>query len=180
MTARRADTDAAAAHHRGVQATAHDRHVQVNSAPARAVATSPAERARLRAGLGGLLRWERLAAGLRQRGLAARVGYGLEAVKHLEAGSRRPSESSTRRLAEALRPGGDPVEVARLDLELQRAAGESLLRWNRTRAWSVQRRRIYEQAAAELDTPRPVAAGELAAWGRLVAGLAPRWEPPRG
>lgn len=149
----------------------------VRSTPARTGRTSPAEQSRLRADVGGVLRRERLAHGWKQRHLAEAAGYPRVTVGMIECGAWRPSETSTLRLAEALRHGGTPVEVAKLDLELQRAAGESLRRWRR-KPLSARTRRVYERAAAELDAEPSPSRPEAVALGRLIAALAPRWEPP--
>ena len=133
----------------------------------------PAERTRLAAAVGGVLRRERLARGWTQRQLDAAAGMGAEYVAKLESGSERLSTSTTRRLAEALRPDGTPVEVAVLDLELQRASGPSLRVWNRRRPYSARRQRVYAEAAARLDSARAADPAALLALGRLLAALTP-------
>lgn len=139
----------------------------------------PAERRHLRANVGGLLRQERWGRGWSQRDLAAAAGCANSVVAMLECGLRRPSESTTRRLAQALRPDGPPVEVAVLDLRLQRAAGASLRRWRRRRPPSARRARLYAEAAARLDGPARVDPAEQVAVGRLLAALAPPWRGQR-
>lgn len=137
----------------------------------------PAERTRLagEAGVGGVLRRERVARGWSQRQLEAAGGFGTGFVSYLEAGLRRPSESTTRRFAETLRSDESEVRVAMLDLELRRAAGESLRRWRR-RPWSARRQRVYDEAVRRLDGDRaPDPAGRLVV-GRLLAALSPRGE----
>jgi transcriptional regulator with XRE-family HTH domain len=138
----------------------------------------PAERTRLAAQVGGLLRRERIGRGWSQRRLEAAAGLSRGYVSDLESGAERLSTTTTRRLAEALRPDGPPVDVAVLDLELQRAAGPSLRRWNRRRLYSARRQRVYDEAARRLDEqtgPDPVVQVAMA---RLAAALTPRWEPP--
>lgn len=138
----------------------------------------PAERTRLAAQVGGLLRRERVGLGWSQRRLEAAAGLSRGYVSDLESGTERLSTSTTRRLAEALRPDGLSVEVAVLDLELQRAAGASLRVWNRRRPYSARRQRVYDEAArrlAEQIGPDPVVQVAMA---RLTAALAPRWVPP--
>ena len=79
----------------------------------------PAERTRLAAHVGGLLRRERVARGWSQRRLEAAAGLSRGYVGYLESGAERLSTSTTRRLAEALRPDGTPVDVAVLaEMEL--------------------------------------------------------------
>ncbi|TCK25440.1 helix-turn-helix domain-containing protein [Pseudonocardia endophytica] len=141
-------------------------------------ATPPDERARLARDVGMLVQVERVRAGLTQRDLAAAAGFDVITIKRIETGARRPSETSTRRIAEVLRAGCSPVEVARLDLVLQDAAGESLRRWRRRRAPSARRARVYAQARAELDGPAADPAG-AAALGRLLAGLDAQWRAER-
>ncbi|GAA4024966.1 hypothetical protein GCM10022247_56770 [Allokutzneria multivorans] len=100
----------------------------------------------LRRTFGALLWRERLAQGLRQVDLAALAGLDRRTVERLEAGSVRPSTSSTRKLAVALRRGRDELAVAVLDLDLQEAAGSSLRTWNRRRPLRARTLRVYEQA----------------------------------
>lgn len=128
--------------------------------------------------MGGLLRRERLARGWTQRQLDAAAGLSAEYVARLESGAERLSTSTTRRLAEALRPDGTPVDVAVLDLELQRAAGPSLRRWNRRRPYSTRRQRVYDEAGRRLDEQAPPDPVVQVAMARLAAALAPRWVPP--
>lgn len=135
------------------------------------------ERARLRRDVGAVLRRERLVHGLTQRRLAELSGYSVAMIGDAERGRMRLSESSTRRLAEALRPGADPVAVAALDLELQRAAGPSLRRWNR-RPHGAKRARVYAAARARLDGSTPSPSPERVAVGRALAALADPWRPP--
>lgn len=139
------------------------------TSPARHEAPEPAERARLARDFGTVLRRERAGRGISQRRLEALAGVASGGVARLENGRRRPSESMTLRLARALRAGRPPVEVAMLDLELQRAAGESLRRW-RKRPMREQRRRLYEDAASRLDGRAPDPAGQLQV-GMLLAVL---------
>lgn len=147
------------------------------SSRARAVTGSGHDHARLRRDVGGVLRRERYRAGLTQAAAAALAGMTVDGLCQIETGRFPPSESSTRRLAQAFRPGGDPVEVALLDLELQRAAGESLRRWNRRRAWSEKRQRAYAEAARLLDAQARPSLAERAELGRVLAALADPWEP---
>ena len=56
------------------------------------------------AAFGGVLRRERLAAGLTQEALAERAGLGVRTVQGLEEGEARPREATVRCLAQALRP----------------------------------------------------------------------------
>lgn len=132
--------------------------------------TPPDERRRLLADLGTLVRIERVRHGWTQAALAEATGYSVRTIVRIENGTARPSETSTRALAEALRAGSSAVEVARFDLVLQNAAGESLRRWRRRRPTSVRRARVYAQARAELENPAPDPGGLLAV-GRLLAAL---------
>ncbi len=77
----------------------------------------------------------------------------------------------TRRLAEALGFDRDPVSVAVLDLRFQRAAGDSLRRWNRRRPPRVAVQRVYEQARAVLDAEDAERRAQADEAGMFVAKL---------
>lgn len=130
----------------------------------------PAERARLARNVGTLLRRERAGRGITQRQLCDLAALASGTVARLESGRRRPSETMTLRLARALRAGRPPIEAAMLDLELQRAAGESLRRWVRKRKLPDRRVRLYEEAAARLAGRGPDPVSRLQA-GMLLAVL---------
>ena len=132
----------------------------------------PAERTRLAAQVGAVIRRERLAYGWSQRELSRRCGWAPAQVSRLECGVRRPTETATRVLARVLRAGRPAVEVAMLDVELQRAAGPSLRRWRR-RPPSPARLALYAEAAARLDAARAPDSAALLTMGRLLAALAP-------
>lgn len=137
---------------------------------ARVPAPTGAERARLARDLGLLLAAERSGRGWSAADLAGLAGCDRTTVVRLEAGSARPSESLTRALAVALRPDGAPVDVAVLDLRLQRAAGESLQRWRRTRPRSARWARTYARAAELLEVARPDPGGDVVV-GLVLAEL---------
>jgi transcriptional regulator with XRE-family HTH domain len=126
--------------------------------------------------VGAIIRRERLAHGWSQRELSRRCGWGPSQVSRMEAGVRRPTETATRVLAKVLRAGRPPVEVAELDVELQRAAGPSLRRWCR-RPPSPARMALYAEAAARLDAARTPDPAALLGLGRLLAALSPAGGP---
>ena len=64
--------------------------------------------ARVPEAFGGVLRRERLAAGLTQEALAERAGLGVRTVQGLEEGEARPREATVRCLAQALALAGAP------------------------------------------------------------------------
>jgi transcriptional regulator with XRE-family HTH domain len=119
-------------------------------AGARSRPITPEERARLRSSFGALLWRERVTVGLTQRQLAERVGMHATNVAKLESGAQRPSDGGTFRLARALRPNAELVDVALLDLRLQQAAGSSLYRWRRRHRRPVAVQRAYAEARARL------------------------------
>ena len=87
------------------------------------------ERVRLAQSFGARLATERRRAGLTQDALAARAGYSSAHVARLERGERRPTESTTWRLAKAITETrkGNIAAMVELDLRLMMAAaGESL------------------------------------------------------
>jgi hypothetical protein len=107
----------------------------------------PDERYRLRATFGSMLRFER---GHRSvDDLARAAGMNPTTIKRLESGWRRPTTSSTWRLARALRPKGSLRDRVALDERLREAAGESL----QHAATRPHRRReaIREQLLAEAN-----------------------------
>lgn len=140
------------------------------TARARVVDPTGAERARLARDLGLLLAAERTGRGWSFADVAERAGCHESTVKRLEAGIVRPSESLLRALAVALRPDGSPVDVAVLDLQLQRAAGESVRRWRRTRPRSARWVRTYARAAELLEAARPDPGGDVVL-GLVLAAL---------
>lgn len=87
-----------------------------------------AEREFLRLGFGGLVRRERVAAGLTQVDLAELLGCSKSVVCRLERGRVRPSETTIARVARALRTGRGERGILLLEIELQRAVGSSLRR----------------------------------------------------
>lgn len=140
------------------------------TARARVADPTGAERARLARGLGMLLTAERTGRGWSFADVAGRAGCHESTVRRLEAGIVRPSETLLRALAEALRPDGSPVDVAVLDLRLQRAAGDSVRRWRRTRPLSARRTRTYARAAELLEAARPDPGGDVVV-GLVLAAL---------
>lgn len=139
------------------------------------------ERCRLRWSLGMMITRERLRRGWRLVDLAGAADLGVSTISELEAGRLRPSEATCRALAGALRPHADPVTVAVLDLQLRRAAGESLQRWRRRKPLRRSVQRTYAEASsrlAELDRKRAaLSAAEIAATiERVFAQSAPKGE----
>lgn len=130
------------------------------------------ERTRLAAEFGALLWQERqVGRGRTLVELAARTSIGIGHLSQLQRGLRRPSETSTRRLALALREDGTAVDAALLDLQLQRAAGPSLRRWRR-RPLAARTQRAYDKAVRLLDSQ--VHGGDTettVTTGRLLANL---------
>jgi len=120
-------------------------------ARSRAEPVSPAEQHRLRGSYGWELVSRRLAARLSQRALSAALGVSLRWLVTLEQGQGRPSDDVCRKLAAGFLPDGSELARAVLDLRLRRAAGESLVMWNRRRPPRVAVQRLYAQAAAVLD-----------------------------
>lgn len=139
-------------------------------APPRVPAPGGIERARLRRDLGVLLRTERVAAGYSQETFATALGMSRCHIARLENGRARPSDVSTRRIAEVLRDGDSDAEIALLDLRLQRAAGDSLQVYRRRIPWRRRRVVAYERAAKLLDGARPDPGGTVVA-GRVAAAL---------
>ena len=92
-----------------------------------------------------------LAARLSQRALSAASGVSLRWLVTLEQGQGRPSDDVCRKLAAGFLPDGSELARAVLDLRLRRAAGESLVMWNRRRPPRVATRRLYAEAGAVLD-----------------------------
>jgi len=129
------------------------------------------EQHQLRGSLGWLIYGERAARGWSQEVLAERARVGLTTVRDLESGRVRPSDRMTRRLAEALGFDRDPVSVAVLDLRFQRAAGDSLRRWNRRRPPRVAVQRVYELARAVLDAEDAERRAQADEAGMFVAEL---------
>jgi transcriptional regulator with XRE-family HTH domain len=120
-------------------------------ARSRAEPVSPAEQHRLRGSFGWEVVSRRLAARLSQRALSAASGVSLRWLVTLEQGQGRPSDDVCRKLAAGFLPDGSELARAVLDLRLRRAAGESLVMWNRRRPPRVATRRLYTEAAAVLD-----------------------------
>jgi hypothetical protein len=123
---------------------------------------------------------ERDAAGWSAERLDREAGLSRSYVWGLSNGVERLSESTSRRLAEALARGqaavqgrtATSVDVAVLDLRLQRAA-PGLRRWARRKPYSLRRQRVYDEAARRLDEPRPPTPGEALEMGRVLAALEP-------
>lgn len=134
-----------------------------------------AERAHLVAGVGALVRQERVAGGWRMARLALATGVARQTVWRLENGRRRPSRALLVGLAGAFR-ADDPRPLAHRFVE---AAGASLVE-NTPGGW---RRRQRRQDAALLAGWRPLPSNlatrlaahraASAAWRELLALLAP-------
>lgn len=142
-----------------------------------------AERARLRSTLGAHLYSERLARGWSQQAMADAARVGTATISGLEAGTRRPSDRTTRRLAEAFEQGRDDLTIAVTDLRLRRLAGESMRYLNRRRPPRAARVRLYEQAAevlAEQDRERAAALPSAAAVVDAVFRGERQADAPRG
>ena len=120
-------------------------------ARSRAEPVGPAEQHRLRGSFGWEVVSRRLAARLSQRVLSAASGVSLRWLVTLEQGQGRPSDDVCRKLAAGFLPDGSELARAVLDLRLRRAAGESLVMWNRRRPPRVATRRLYAEAGAVLD-----------------------------
>ena len=120
--------------------------------------------------LGAVLALERAALGWSQEQLDREAGLARSHTWRLENGTRTLTESVSRRLAEAMRRDGSPVDVAVLDLRLQRAAPD-LRRWARRKPYSLRRQRIYAAAVALLDMPRPPDPAERLELARVLAAL---------
>ena len=86
------------------------------------------ERVRLAENFGARLATERRRVGLTQDALAARAGYSSAHVARLERGERRPTDSTTWRLAKAITETwrGNMAAMVNWDVRLMVAAGESL------------------------------------------------------
>ena len=140
------------------------------------------EQRELRVRFGQALWLQRVTAGLTQAGLAHRAGLSERTIRALEAGTQRPSDTTTAKLAAALCPHSDAVTVAKMDLQLQADAGRSLRPRNRRKPPRVSRQRIYEEARHQLAAvpatgkPDPVTAYTLAAIEPLPADP---WEGAR-
>ena len=112
------------------------------------------ERVRLTESFGARLVAERRRVGLTQDALAARAGYSGAHVARLERGERRPTDSTTWRLAKAIAETrkGNKAAMVELDVELMMAAGESLRMLYRTRP-RLRWQRLARQAL-ELEKAR--------------------------
>jgi transcriptional regulator with XRE-family HTH domain len=110
------------------------------------------ERDRLANRFGARLVAERYRAGLTQAALAEQSGYSCAHVARLEHGERRPTDSTTWRLAKALIEvhRGSHAAMVELDVQLMMAAGESLRVLYRTRP----RLRWLRRAQQVLDYER--------------------------
>jgi len=109
----------------------------------------PAERVRL-ARFGVVLRAERGAARLTQAELAARAGVSRLTIVRLETAARRPTTTTTWRIAKALRPRGTRHDQVAVDERLRVAAGASLRDYSRrphARREAVRRELLAETAA---------------------------------
>jgi predicted transcriptional regulator len=86
-----------------------------------------AERAQLARTFGVRLATERRQVGLTQDALAARAKYSSAHVARLERGERRPTDSTTWRLAKAIVDArqGNMAATAELDVALMMAGGDS-------------------------------------------------------
>ncbi|MGI8813746.1 MAG: helix-turn-helix transcriptional regulator [Pseudonocardia sp.] len=146
-----------------------DSEDHVAATRARAAATSPAQRAQLRAELRPLLRRERRDAGLSQAELARAAGAHRVTLSLMEAGSWRPTTSVTRRIAVALRPDGSPVEVAARPAATARGRRRAAA-WNRRKPYSETWRRAY----AEAERHWPPWPSRRAESGSRLAGCWPR------
>lgn len=115
----------------------------------------PVERARLRARFGAVLRRERAAHRLTQRGLAALVGCDRRTVERLECGQLRPTTALVAALAQALAippgwsPAGRSEAVEQLGAQLAAAAGPSLV--ESTPGGARRRRRRLRKARLAAD-----------------------------
>jgi transcriptional regulator with XRE-family HTH domain len=105
------------------------------------------ERVRLAGSFGARLAAERRRAGLTQDALAARAGYSGAHVARLERGERRPTDSTTWRLAKAITEARNLNRAAMVDLDvkLMMAAGQSLRVLYRTRP-RLRWQRLAQQA----------------------------------
>jgi transcriptional regulator with XRE-family HTH domain len=112
------------------------------------------ERVRLAESFGARLVAERRRIGLTQDALAARAGYSEAHVARLERGERRPTDSTTWRLAKAITETrkGNKASMVELDVRLMVAAGESLRLLYRTRP-RLRWQRLAQQAL-ELEQAR--------------------------
>ncbi|MEV4708873.1 helix-turn-helix transcriptional regulator [Actinoplanes sp. NPDC049316] len=147
-----------------------------------------AERERLRASVGAVLRRARATARLSQPALAVLAGCDRRTVQRLEAGQLRPTTALLAALAHALSvpPGWSPAgrrrETAALRLELEAAAGGSLVQASaRRERWRRRRhRRAYRAASkaalpflrAQLARREAAMAARLAEADRLIAAAA--------
>jgi transcriptional regulator with XRE-family HTH domain len=133
------------------------------------------ERDRLANRFGARLAAERYRAGLTQAALAEQSGYSCAHVARLERGERRPTDSTTWRLAKALIEvhRGSHDAMVELDVQLMMAAGESLRVLYRTRPRLRWQRRIqqaldYERARQE-ERERLAALSEKDRLAEMVA-----------
>jgi transcriptional regulator with XRE-family HTH domain len=139
------------------------------------------ERERLAQGFSARLAAERRRAGLTQVELAARAGYSCAHVARLERGERRPTDSTTWRLAKALTEAhqGNHAAMVELDVQLMMAAGESLrvlhrnrprLRWQRRaqQALDYERAQQRERERLAVLTERERLEEMTAAWFDLT------------
>ncbi|MGH3671638.1 MAG: helix-turn-helix domain-containing protein [Pseudonocardiaceae bacterium] len=119
------------------------------------------ERERLAQGFGARLATERRRAGLTQSKLAAQAGYSGAHLARLERGERRPTDSTTWRLAKALTEvrKGSHAAMVELDVQLMMAAGESLrvlyrtrprLRWQRRARQALDYERAHQKERERL------------------------------
>lgn len=111
----------------------------------------PDERHRLRRSFGWALYRERAARGWSRHVLAQRAAVSETTVRHLEQGHVRPSDAMCTRLARALREGRDALSVAICDVQLRRAAGDSLRPWKRRRPPRAAVQRLYAEAERRID-----------------------------
>ena len=124
----------------------------------------PAERVRL-ARFGVVLRAERGAARLTQAELAARAGVSRLTIVRLETAARRPTTTTTWRIAKALRPRGTLHDQVAVDERLRAAAGASL------RDYSRRPHAARERVRAELLAEAAAGGGPVCTDADTMAAL---------